>query len=1483
MIQARTGAVVLASGTAATIDFYGDGLINFALTGATEAAPVDADGNPLDALVSNDGAIYADGGTVILAAEAVGGIVDNAINMDGVTQARTAENRNGQIALVAGDGAGAVQVAGTLDASGDDAGEAGGTVHVLGDTVALNAGADVIISGDAGGGEALIGGTSLAELAPAAGTALQYQEMDAGLNVVADLAFQGGGYMPTSEVVYLDAGAAVDASATGSGDGDGGAVIVWGTEAVSFHGAITARGGADGGDGGFAEVSGGHVTIDGRFDLSAAAGESGEVLIDPTNLCAAAAAGRCTSSYSFVDVATIVATLQSGTDFTLDTSNPPGGGADPGQAGEVEIVDAITVDFAADASADDAATFFVVADSGISQQAAVTGVNGALSVDYRAVNDIVVNAPVAVGGGGGITMLSRDFVAALASIQANGDSRTATGGDVTLVAGWDGVTTDIATILATPTAYGVGGSEIVIGSGFQTAGIAVGSRFGASNFAGAAMKLTGSTTTSDASAQAGFHNPDFGGLEINGPITVALSDGAGTPGNLTATAGSRTGTFVQVGHGGFASIGAGPHGAYSGDISILLANDLIFQGSTGGVRGYAQLGHGGYNARGTHSGAITITQARDLIFTGGSNSAAYAQLGNGGGTAPGSHGGTITITQARDIALTGGAGQRAYAQIGNGGALGGGNLTEAAIVIGQVRDITLAAGGTFQEAYAQIGHGGSSANDDRTGAITIGQARDIALTSGNVLGAHALIGHGGYSGNGVMTGDITIARARDLSLTHGGSVVQVGHGGLFTGGSLTGAIDLTLEGNLTLTGGPRSNEFARIGHAGSTSALVSGNLTARVAGTATLTKGIIGHANFGSYNSGNTFVGVGGLLTADADSRFHSAATGELRLYVTSAANDAVNAAARLNGVGHGAAQAPNNQGPHAFGTGPYVTGADVAGNFAYYTIAAGWNYIVESTHAANIVAALGTGAVSLDTTQGLFDFGAQFDWDGAPSFITVDAPIVYDSANTLGFFATGDVTFNASVQNNGTGAVNTVAGWDGVTTDIAAILANTATYGLNSGIFIGDGTQTAGIAVGSRFGASNFAGKTMTLLGSTTTVNGFAQAGFHVDGTIANVHTNGAITIALSDGTGTPGDITATAGSQEGAYVQVGHGGRDLDTNVEDEGNFAGNISILLANDLTFMAGTGVQAYAQLGHGGARATGHHNGNITVTRARDLTFTGSGREAYAQLGHGGSRSDGNQSGAITIGRSRNMTLTAGGPGGAYAQLGQGGILSDGSKGGAIDVTLVGDLTMTGQDTATRYAQIGHGDELGDSDSGSTVDGNVTLRIGGALTLTNAFIGHKIDGDGTYTGGNTFIGVAGLLTADAASTFNSASPANGGELRFYLTSTANDAVNAATLLNGTAHGATAAPNNQGQFAFGTGPYVPNPSVAGNFAYYTIGGTGWDYIVESNHAANIAEALTAGAVSLDTTQGCSILAPCSTGTAARRSLPSTRPSCRPRPIR
>ncbi|MEZ5668476.1 MAG: filamentous hemagglutinin N-terminal domain-containing protein [Alphaproteobacteria bacterium] len=280
IIQARTGAVVLASGTAATIDFYGDGLVNFAVTAPTQAAPVDANGNPLDALVSNSGQIYADGGTVILTAEAVGGIVDNAINMDGVIQARSIQGRDGQIALVGGDGAGAVQVAGTLDASGAEAGTAGGTVHVLGDAVALNAGADIDVSGPAGGGTALVGGSL--QGGANVGSGIQYARQDSVTTIIADSGFDAGGYVPTSSIAYVDAAAEIDASATDSGNG--GTAVVWADDATAFFGMVAARGGANGGDGGLVEVSGGVLGYAGSVDTSAASGNTGLLLLDPQNI-----------------------------------------------------------------------------------------------------------------------------------------------------------------------------------------------------------------------------------------------------------------------------------------------------------------------------------------------------------------------------------------------------------------------------------------------------------------------------------------------------------------------------------------------------------------------------------------------------------------------------------------------------------------------------------------------------------------------------------------------------------------------------------------------------------------------------------------------------------------------------------------------------------------------------------------------------------------------------------------------------------------------------------------------------------------------------------------------------------------------------------------------------------------------------------------------------------------------------------------------
>ena len=253
LIQARLGQVALAGAKTFTLDFNGDGLLQFDVGSAVGEWPRGADGMPVNALVSNPGTILADGGVVALTARAASDVVDRVINMDGVIQARAVNVKGGTIILSGGD-EGIVGVSGTLDASGLEAGQVGGTVKVLGEKVGLFDGARVDASGSAGGGVVLVGGN-----------------------------FQGKGPEPNAKRTYVDANARITADATKSGDG--GRVIVWADEVTGFYGDITARGGSESGNGGFVEVSGKkNLDFRGKVDLSAANGSLGTVLLDPENI-----------------------------------------------------------------------------------------------------------------------------------------------------------------------------------------------------------------------------------------------------------------------------------------------------------------------------------------------------------------------------------------------------------------------------------------------------------------------------------------------------------------------------------------------------------------------------------------------------------------------------------------------------------------------------------------------------------------------------------------------------------------------------------------------------------------------------------------------------------------------------------------------------------------------------------------------------------------------------------------------------------------------------------------------------------------------------------------------------------------------------------------------------------------------------------------------------------------------------------------------
>ena len=261
-ITATLGTVSLAAGNAFTLDFYGDRLITLGVTDSIAATVKDvATGQSLGALVKNEGTLKANGGRVELTAASARQVVDSVINTTGVIEANSIGSKNGMIVLSAATASSkpaatptqTVKVSGTLSAAGKTAGTTGGTIQVTGENIAVT-GAAIDASGVAGGGNVNIGGGR-----------------------------QGQGPLQHADTVTIDQNSVIRADATATGNG--GNVVVWSDQLTTFAGTITARGGAQSGNGGEAEVSGkAKLDYTGFTDLSAAYGKFGTLLLDPFNV-----------------------------------------------------------------------------------------------------------------------------------------------------------------------------------------------------------------------------------------------------------------------------------------------------------------------------------------------------------------------------------------------------------------------------------------------------------------------------------------------------------------------------------------------------------------------------------------------------------------------------------------------------------------------------------------------------------------------------------------------------------------------------------------------------------------------------------------------------------------------------------------------------------------------------------------------------------------------------------------------------------------------------------------------------------------------------------------------------------------------------------------------------------------------------------------------------------------------------------------------
>ncbi|HWR28374.1 MAG TPA: filamentous hemagglutinin N-terminal domain-containing protein [Negativicutes bacterium] len=767
IIVANQGTVALGAGSAVTLDLAGDGLLNLAVNGAT-----------LQALVENKNLIQANGGQVIMTARAADTLAGTVVNNTGIVQAQRINNANGVIVLDGGTN-GIVSVSGTLDASGAAAGQTGGTVKVLGNTVAVD-NATINASGDAGGGTVLIGGN-----------------------------WQGKGNEHTAANTTVGANTMIRADALTSGNG--GKIVVWADNSTNFGGRISAKGGANGGDGGSVETSG-HKTLtvsdSARVNTLAPKGKAGSWLLDPNDVTIAAAGGTISGS-------TIATNLQTG-NVEIDTATSGTAGGN----GDVFINDNIIT--SSDLTATRTLTLKAERDITLAAGKSIDATQGGNTQKLNVIlwsNSANTGGSIAIGSYSGST----------ATIKSNG-------GDITLSGGSD-LTTGYAlgrdsaqehangVFIGNATLNSNGGNILIRGKGAQVEGqTSGGGVYGALGVWGygtnspridsgtGTISITGysqGTTTMTANPDA----PGFG-WEGNGVITSA---------NTTAAA------ITIVGDARAANTNDWPSG-------MRIKNTTISATNGGGI---TLIGYGGTTPLSNpadgirlNSGAKIISTSGPITLTGtkGTGNASSADIALNGGTITSTTG---DITLNADILRL----ETTSSTLGSSGALnikprtvgtsvgisgGAGTLSLPAtyftsnfvngfsqITIGRTDagKITIGGSTTLNDATAIVSGDDITINgavnaSGQTVALTGGNGKTVS-GSGNITAGSLLLNGTGASYNlntasGNSVGTLAANGVADVKFINNGALT-IGTVGAVSGITATGLVDIeTTSGDLTV-------------------------------------------------------------------------------------------------------------------------------------------------------------------------------------------------------------------------------------------------------------------------------------------------------------------------------------------------------------------------------------------------------------------------------------------------------------------------------------------------------------------------------------------------------------------------------------------------------------------------------------------------------------------------------------------------------------
>ena len=362
---------------------------------------LDLDGVRVEVQAPEDGALNLG---ELIANRGAAGVFAHSIRNSGTVEANAVTvDENGTIRLVA-QGDITLEASGRVAADGPSGGEVhiesksgttwvsgevsaqgsegqGGTIRLLGQQVGLED-AQVDASGTDGGGEVLVGGDE-----------------------------SGEGSVPTAESIYVSADSTVSADALE--DGDGGKVVVFAEGFANVLGQLSARGGPDGGDGGFVETSGlKSFAIALTPDTTAPNGDGGDWLIDPNDIEIVPGGGAAnigdsnpftsTNDNARLGIDLLIAALSGGQTVTVQTTES----GESNQGGDITLNAALDVE---ETTGTNTLIFDAHRDIIINERISDTAAGSVLNLVFGAGEDVEIYADVTLVDG--LLRTEGDFVA----------------------------------------------------------------------------------------------------------------------------------------------------------------------------------------------------------------------------------------------------------------------------------------------------------------------------------------------------------------------------------------------------------------------------------------------------------------------------------------------------------------------------------------------------------------------------------------------------------------------------------------------------------------------------------------------------------------------------------------------------------------------------------------------------------------------------------------------------------------------------------------------------------------------------------------------------------------------------------------------------------------------------------------------------------------------------------------------------------------